>query len=59
MANPSLLEVGFILYHELIHVVSFVIDADVGYGKGPLVDLAGSNPSLARMSANNYMLYSA
>ena len=37
MANSNLMEVGFILYHELVHMVSHVVDANVGYGKGPLV----------------------
>lgn len=37
MANTNLMEVGFIMYHELIHMTSFVIDADVGYGKSSLV----------------------
>jgi hypothetical protein len=59
MAKKDLMEVGFIMFHELIHIVSIVVDADVGYGKGPLVDLAEANPELARVSANNYMLYAA
>lgn len=53
------MEVGFILYHELIHMVSQAGDADVGYAKESLVNLANSNAEAARMSANNYMLYVA
>jgi hypothetical protein len=59
MAYTNLKEVGFVLYHELIHMTSFVVDADIGYGKGPLVELATANAEAARMSANNYMLYAA
>lgn len=59
MAKSDLLEVGFILYHELIHMVSHVGDADVGYAKESLVYLAATNAEAARLSANNYMLYSA
>jgi hypothetical protein len=59
MAKSDLMEVGFIIFHELIHIVSIVVDADVGYGKGPLVDLATTRPEVARVSANNYMLYTA
>jgi len=34
------LEVGFVIYHELIHMVSFVGDYDGGYAKDTLVNLA-------------------
>jgi hypothetical protein len=59
MMNSSAHEVGFIMFHELVHVVSQVGDSSLGYGKGPLVGLAASNPEAARASANNYMLYAA
>lgn len=52
-------ELGFTILHELIHIVSFVGDADVGYAVDSLVNLAATSPSAARMSANNYMLYTA
>ena len=47
------------MFHELIHMVSQVVDSQMGYGKGPLVSLAASSPNAARSSANNYMLYAA
>jgi len=47
------------MFHELIHVVSQVVDSQMGYGKGPLVSLAARSPNAARSSANNYMLYAA
>ena len=59
MASTDPLSVGFILYHELIHMVSFVGDADVGYDRDSLVNLAINNAEAARLSANNYMLYAA
>jgi hypothetical protein len=59
MAKPDPLIVGFILYHELIHMVSQVGDADIGYARDSLVNLASDNAEAARLSANNYMLYTA
>lgn len=59
MASQDPMEVGFVIYHELIHMVSWVSDSDLGYSKGALVGLADSYPAEARQSANNYMLYAA
>lgn len=59
MYDSPEIEVGFIMFHELVHVVSQVGDSSLGYGKGPLVGLAAQSPEAARASANNYMLYAA
>ena len=59
MASTDPLIVGFTLYHELIHMVSHVGDADIGYARDSLVNLASDNAEAARLSANNYMLYTA
>jgi hypothetical protein len=59
MMNSSPEEVGFIMFHELVHMTSSVVDSQLGYGKGPLVSLAAQNANAARTSANNYMLYAA
>lgn len=53
------MQIGWVIYHELIHMVSHVADSQRGYAKAPLVELAANEPELARNSANNYMLYTA
>jgi hypothetical protein len=59
MMNSDPREIGFIMFHELVHMVSQVVDSELGYGKGPLMQLAIQNADAARTSANNYMLYAA
>ena len=59
MMNSDPRAIGFIMFHELVHMVSQVVDSEMGYGKGPLMQLAINNADAARTSANNYMLYAA
>lgn len=59
LATDDLGEIGIVTFHELIHMVSLVGDAEVGYGKEDLAVLAYNNPEAARMSANNYSFYVA
>jgi hypothetical protein len=48
---------GFVLYHELIHMVSTAGDGYGNYSKSAGVNLAANEPDVARQQANNYMLY--
>jgi hypothetical protein len=59
MEDTNILRVGFVLYHEFIHMVSHVGDADIGYSRENLVKLAADDADASRLSANNYMLYAA
>ena len=55
--NAEKTTAGFVLYHELVHVVSTVGDGYGGYSKSSGVQLAYDEPIKARLTANNYMLY--
>jgi Zn-dependent peptidase ImmA (M78 family) len=55
--NAEKATAGFVLYHELVHVVSTVGDGYGGYSKSSGVQLAYDEPIKARLTANNYMLY--
>jgi hypothetical protein len=48
---------GFVLYHELVHVTSTAGDGYGNYSKSAGVNLAANEPDIARLQANNYMLY--
>jgi hypothetical protein len=48
---------GFVMYHELVHMVSTASDGYGNYSKSAGVNLAASEPDIARLQANNYMLY--
>lgn len=45
------------MYHELVHVVSTAGDGYGNYSKSAGVNLAANEPDIARLQANNYMLY--
>lgn len=51
------LTAGFVLYHELVHINSGAGDGYGNYSKISGVKLALTDPSTARLQANNYMLY--
>jgi hypothetical protein len=57
MGNDMKLTAGFVLYHELIHMVSGAGDGYGAYSKSAGVKLAADDSSVARLQANNYMLY--
>lgn len=50
---------GLVIYHELIHMVSYAGDAEGGYTKLGAHRIAQINPEIARLSADNYTLYTA
>jgi hypothetical protein len=52
-------EFGLVIYHELIHMVSYAGDADGGYNKLGAHRLAQISPDVARLSADNYTMYVA
>lgn len=51
------LTAGFVSYHELVHMVSSASDGYGNYSKSAGVNLAHNEPDIARLQANNYMLY--
>jgi len=51
------IQVGWIVFHESIHMVSAAADGNDDYSKKALVTLADEDPEKARLTANNYMLY--
>merc|ERR1712028_295633 len=53
----SAIQVGFVVFHESIHMVSAARDGNGDYGKAALVKLADNDPNKARLTANEYMLY--
>ena len=53
----SLEQLGFTMFHECVHLASKAIDTPEGYTKIAAVQNAQRNPDLARITANNYMLY--
>lgn len=55
--NDQKVSAGFVLYHELMHMTSGAGDGYGNYSKSAGVKLALSQPDVARLQANNYMLY--
>lgn len=51
------IQLGWIIFHESIHMVSAATDGNDDYSKKVLVELADEDPEKARLTANNYMLY--
>jgi len=51
------IQLGWIVFHEAIHMVSAASDGNDDYSKVALVKLADNDPEKARLTANNYMLY--
>jgi hypothetical protein len=57
--NTNDMAVGLSYFHELVHTVSHVGDESGAYEKIGAHQLAVDEPEVARLSANNYMLYAA
>eukprot|EP00656_Telonema_subtile_P013980 TRINITY_DN1710_c0_g1_i1.p1 TRINITY_DN1710_c0_g1~~TRINITY_DN1710_c0_g1_i1.p1 ORF type:complete len:413 (+),score=111.84 TRINITY_DN1710_c0_g1_i1:86-1324(+) len=50
-------QLGFVIFHENVHLVSSAKDGTGDYSKAALANLAITQPELARKTANSYMLY--
>jgi len=56
-SDDDKISAGFVMYHELVHMVSTAGDGYGNYSKSAGVNLAYNEPDIARLQANNYMLY--